>query len=556
MLRHLAVRDVLLVERLDIAFHPRLGVLTGETGAGKSILLDALGLALGGRADSALVRKGADRASVAATFEAADGPDLRGLMDDHGVAAAEGSLILRRVLGADGRSRAYINDQPITVGLLRQVGEALVEIHGQFDNMRLMNPAFHRARLDAFADLGAPRGRVAEAYGTWRTAERDREAAAVALDAARRDEADLRHAVDELRALDPKPGEERELAETRGVLMHAERLVAAMNEAAEALHARRGVEAVLRGAAATLSRVASLAEGRLDEALAALERAAVEAAEGAALLDRAASGLDLDPNRLERVEERLFALRGLARKHGVEADALADVTADLARRLAALEDGGQALAGLEAAAAEARQAFLDRARDLRSRRQVAGERLAEAVRGELAPLRLGEARFAVAVTALSEAHWGAEGADAVAFQVATNPGQDLGPLDRVSSGGELARFMLALKVVLARADPVPTIVFDEVDSGVGGAVAAAVGDRLARLAEDFQVLVVTHSPQVAAKGVHHWRVTKAVAGGATATTVDALDDRDRREEIARMLAGARITDEARAAAASLLGPGT
>ncbi len=552
MLQLLTIRDVILVERLDIAFHPRLCVLTGETGAGKSILLDALGLALGGRADSGLVRKGAAKAGVSASFEVAAGDGVLDLLAGQGVAVEDDTVILRRVLGADGRSRAYINDQPVSVGLLRQVGESLVEIHGQFENMRLMDPSSHRTLLDAFGDLGGPRSRVSGAHETWLRARRAREAAAQALEAARRNEAGLRHGVDELRTLDTKPGEERDLAESRGLLMQREQLVAAMNEADEALRAGRGVEATLRAAAGVLSRVAPLAEGGLDESVAALDRAAVEAAEAAAHLDRAATALELDPERLERIEERLFALRGIARKHGVSPDALPDLAKSLAAQLAAVEDGGQAVARLETAEADARDAFAVVSRDLGAKRRTAGQRLAKAVLAELEPLRLGDARFVVSVSPLPEAQWGEDGADAVVFQVATNPGQDLGPLNRISSGGELARFMLALKVVLARADPVPTIVFDEVDSGVGGAVAAAVGDRLARLAEDFQVLVVTHSPQVAARGVHHWRVSKGAEAIGTVTTVDALDDGDRREEIARMLAGARITDEARAAAASLL----
>ena len=553
MLRSLSIRDVVLIDRLDLAFKNGLCVLTGETGAGKSILLDALGLALGERADSALVRHGAAQAVVIAEFEVDGGHPVHGILAEQELETVDGEpILLRRSLGTDGRSRAFINDQPVSVTLLRRVGESLVEIHGQFDNQRLMQTSTHRALLDAYGGLPGDLNRVAAAYRAWRQAGDARARAAEGMEAARREEDFLRHAVDELDALDPKPGEEAELASRRGLMMQAEKLIEAMNQAAEELNDGHGVEGALRGAMRALERVSETVGGRLDGVLAALDRAAVEAAEATAQLDKASADLDLDPGELEKIEERLFALRALARKHGVEVDALADVRARMAAQLAAIDDGGESLKRLEQAETEARHDFTVAAKTLSDKRRAAAGKLDKAVSTELEPLRLGKATFVTRFDTLPEDSWGESGCDAVAFEVATNPGAAPGPINKISSGGEMARFMLALKVVLAKADPVPTLIFDEVDANIGGAVSAAVGERLGLLAERFQVLVITHSPQVAARGSHHWRVSKREAGGKTSTGVDALSASDRKEEIARMLAGAKVTDEARAAADSLL----
>ncbi len=556
MLQTLTIRGVVLIEQLTMEFPAGLGVLTGETGAGKSILLDALGLALGARADSALVRQGVESASVAATFELPKAHAARCLIAERGIAAElDAPIILRRSLGADGRSRAFVNDQPVSIGLLRELGDMLVDIHGQFDNQRLASPAIHRQLLDAHGGLERKRDAVEAAWQAWQVARAASEAAARDAEQSRRDEDLLRHADAALTSLDPQPDEEQTLARDRAMMMHGEKLLDAIRHATAELNGGRGAEAALRNAVRHLEKAAALAEGRLEPAIAALDRAAEEAAEASSLLERLARAVDLDPRRLEVVEERLFALRAEARKHGVAVDALPDLRRRIAERLAAIEDGGAAQARLDRATAECRAAYVVAAEGLGIARRRAARKLDAAIAGELASLRLGGARFSTVIQPLGEADWGALGQDQVVFHVATNPGQAPGPLGRISSGGELARFMLALKVVLARADPVPTIVFDEVDAGVGGAVAAAVGERLARLAEDCQVLVVTHSPQVAARGRNHWRVSKSVAGSGANTHIDALDDLSRREEIARMLAGARITDEARAAAASLLADG-
>ncbi|HEX2116068.1 MAG TPA: DNA repair protein RecN [Alphaproteobacteria bacterium] len=551
MLQALAIRDVVLIDRLDLSFERGLSVLTGETGAGKSILLDALGLALGARGDAGLVRKGAATATVTACFEPTAKHPVRALLDEHGI-EADGQVILRRSLGADGRSRAFVNDQPASVGLLRQISALLVEVHGQFDNQGLLDTANHRAALDAFAGHGDAVAQVGALYTAWRAAHQAEADAREQAARAVQDADFLRHALEELDALDPRPGEEAELAEQRAMLGGREKLIEALNGALADLAAHKGVEGSLRAAQRQLERVSPQAAGRLDAAIAALDRAAVETVEAVAQIEAFGASLDRDPQALERAEERLFALRALARKHRVEVDALAALRTDVARRLAAIDDRDGHLAALAKATAAARAQYLGAAEALSKAREAAAERLGRAIARELPPLKLEKARFRARRETLPETGWNAEGIDRVVFEVATNPGSDPGPIDRIASGGELARFMLALKVVLARSTSAPTLIFDEVDAGLGGAAAAAVGERLARLARDVQVLVVTHSPQVAARGSHHWRVAKSSRGTTTTTTVENLDPAARREEIARMLSGASITAAARAAADSLL----
>ncbi len=550
MLHGLSIRDVVLIDRLDIAFAPGLTVLTGETGAGKSILLDSLGLALGARADAGMVRAGAQQLSVAAEFALSAKHPALAILSDQGIEAGE-TLILRRVVGADGRSRAFVNDEPASVGLLRRLGEALVEIHGQFESHTLLDPATHRAVLDAFA--GADAKAVGEAWAQWRTAADARIAAETDLASARGEEDYLRHAVRELDDLDTKPGEETELAARRVTLMAGEKLAEAMEAARQSLSRPGDVEAAIRSAQRGLERMADRAGGRLDTVIAALDRAAQETAEARGLLENVAAALDLDPQNLEKAEERLFALRAMARKHNAAVEELPAIRERLSARLSAVDAGGDSLKKLAAAEAKTKAAFTAAAETLSKARTGAAAKLDKAVATELPPLKLDKARFATRVETLPEGEWNASGMDRVAFEVATNPGSQPGPLAKVASGGELARFMLALKVVLARTSPIGTIVFDEVDADVGGATAAAVGERLARLSKTMQVLVVTHSPQVAAKGAHHWQVAKGDDGkGGTATRVVALVAAGRREEIARMLAGAKVTDQARAAADSLL----
>jgi DNA repair protein RecN (Recombination protein N) len=551
MLLSLTIRDVVLIDRLDLSFPSHLSVLTGETGAGKSILLDSLGLALGARAESGLVRRGATQAIVTAAFDIGPGHPAHAILNDQGI-EAEDILVLRRTVGTDGRSRAFVNDQPVGVGLLKQLGDTLVEIQGQFEQRGLLDPGNHRTLLDAFAAAPEAVSAVKAAWDAWREARQARQAAEESVARAKADEEYLRHALSELDALKPEPGEETHLAERRALMQHHAQIAEAMSAAAQELGGERGADRALNSAARQLERVRDKAAGRLDPTLAALERALVEVQEAAALLDALRRDDDLDESQLERVEERLFNLRTLARKHGVPVDGLAELRRDIAARLGALEDGGAELKRLAKAEAEARDAYAAASRKLTETRRRAAGQLDKAVAAELAPLKLDRARFATTILPLDEGDWGPDGAERIAFEVATNPGAAPGPMHKIASGGELSRFLLALKVVLARVSSVPTIVFDEVDSGVGGAVAAAIGERLARLGQELQVLVVTHSPQVAARGRHHWRVAKNQAKDTTTTRVEPLDAEQRREEIARMLSGSAVTAEARAAAQSLL----
>ena len=554
MLVSLAIRNVVLIDQLDLSLATGLGVLTGETGAGKSILLDALGLALGARADSALVRHGAEQASVTAAFELPAAHPAWQLLEEQGLESEEEMLVLRRLLSADGRSRAFVNDQAVSVGLLRSLGEQLVEVQGQFAQHGLLDPATHRNLLDSYGGLTALSVQVADAWEAWTAAEAVRKRAQADLAAARRDEDFLRHALEELESLDPREDEEEALAEERSLLMNAERLSEALNIAAEALSGEEGssAERALSLARRTLERVAEKAGERLDPLLAALDRAAAELAEADAQLAAISADLDLEPGRLAAVEERYFALREQARKHGCEVSDLPALRQTFSERLAAVDSGEGRLRRLEEDAAAARGHYLEEARKLSERRAAASIEIEKAVQVELPPLRLDKARFFCRVEQLQERDWGPQGVDRVVFEVATNPGAPGGPLSKVASGGELSRLLLALKVVLAAASPVTTLIFDEVDSGVGGATAAAVGERLARLADQLQVLVVTHSPQVAALGRNHWQVSKQVVDKVTLTSVKGLEAEARREEVARMLSGAEITDEARAAADKLM----
>jgi len=560
MLSNLIIRDVVLIDQLDLEFKSGLGVLTGETGAGKSILLDSLGLATGARAEARLVRHGCEQASVTAVFDLTDGHEVLEVLADQEIALDGEPLILRRTLGADGRSRAFVNDQPVSIGLLKSIGEALVEVHGQFDNQRLLKPDAHLGLLDAFAGHVGLVATARQAFKDWRRAREEREQAEAEAETARRDEEYIRHAVEELNALAPEAGEEEALAQQRTMMMMGEQLVEALSEATEQAAGHNGGETKLQNAVRALERVAEKADGRLDAAIAAFDRALDGLADGVTEINRLTSDLDLDPARLEEVEERLFALRALARKHNVPVDQLAALAERMNRQLASIEDGSAVLAKLMAAEAEALKAFEKAAKALSASRQAAAGELDAKVAAELAGLHLDRARFVTEVAALDEEDWRATGMDRVQFLVATNPGTPPGPLNKIASGGEMARFMLALKVVLAEADPVSTLVFDEVDAGVGGAVAEAVGERLGRLGAGGQVLVVTHSPQVAARGRHHWRVSKSATANDTVesrvwTTVEPLDAAQRKEEIARMLAGRQVTDEARAAADRLLGGG-
>jgi DNA repair protein RecN (Recombination protein N) len=555
MLVSLSIRDFVLIEKLDLTFARApdrgLGALTGETGAGKSILIDALGLALGARADSGAVRRGAAQASVAAAFDLAKGRAAHAILAEQGL-DAEDVLTLRRTVGADGRGRAFVNDQPASVALLRRLGETLVEIQGQMEQHGLLDVATHRASLDAFAGLEKQAEAVRSAWREWRAAERARAEAEEAAIASRRDEDFLRHAVKELETLAPRADDEETLAAERQMLRAGSAIGEAVAQALAELQHGRGAAGALRTAHRLVERTVDKAAGRLDPALAALDRALSEATEAEAQLETARDTLEFDPNRLEKIEERLFALRAAARKHGVTVAELAPLAEKMAAQLAALDDGEAGLEKLARAARAARAAYVAAAEAQAAARRKGAARLDKAVAAELGPLKLEKAKFVTELVPLAEEDWSEAGRDRVQFTVATNPGAPPAPIAKIASGGELSRFLLALKVCLAKVGEAATIVFDEVDSGIGGATAAAVGERLKRLAKEVQVLVVTHSPQVAAVADRHWLIRKTTTRTAASTDVVALDAKGRREEIARMLAGAEVTAEARAAADRLL----
>lgn len=545
MLRHLDIRDMLLIDRLELEFRPGLNVLTGETGAGKSILLDCLGFVLGWRGRADLVRQGADQGEVTAVFDLPPGHPARTVLEEAGFPVSD-ELIIRRVNGGDGRKTGWINDRRASGEVLRTLSETLVELHGQHDDRGLLNPRGHRLLLDAFAGLDL--GPLRAAWNARREARSALANAEAALAAAKGEEDFLRHAVAELDKLDPQLGEEAELDTRRRAMQGAERIREDVARALQALGAS-GAEGAMLDASRWLDAAAERAEGRLEAPAAALQRALIELGEASAGVEAALEAMDFDPRDLEATEERLFALRAMARKHDVLGDDLAGLADQLRARLARLDAGEADLSRLQQGVAAADASYDAAATQMTARRRKHAAQLDKAMAAELAPLKMERAVFE---TRILDGEPGPEGRDAVAFTVATNPGAPAGPLDRIASGGELSRFLLALKVCLARGSDVLVMIFDEIDRGVGGATADAVGRRLARLAEGAQVLVVTHSPQVAALGVHHFRVAKSVSKGMTTSRVMALSAEDRVDELARMLAGEEITPAARQAALALL----
>ena len=551
MLTRLSIRNIVLIEALDLEFGRGLGVLTGETGAGKSILLDALGLVLGNRADSGLVRAGEDKASVTGAFEFSTlPPGIAAVLAEAEVEVEPGEpLLVRRQLKADGGSKAFINDQPVGAALLRELAPFLVELHGQHDDRGLVNPRGHRALLDRYA--GSDVVGIEAAWKAWRQAE-DRLAVARGRVAQASADQDLLLAhLAELTELSPEVGEEEELAEARSAMQKGEKLA---DDLAALQHLWAGSDsalAALRSAARRLDRIAG-EHPLLAEALESLDRSVIEASEAEDRLSRAAEALAHDPQALDRIETRLFELRAAGRKHGCTVDELPDRMLALRAQLDAIESSEAEIGGLERAAHEAQLDYQARAESLSAQRFEAAQRLDKAVAGELAPLKLDAARFRTAVVRLPDDRWGPGGFDAVEFLIATNPGADFAPLGKIASGGELSRFILALKVALAEQGGAATVIFDEIDRGVGGAVASAIGERLARLAQGGQLLAVTHSPQVAARGSQHYMIEKSSEGTVTRTSVHLLDAAGRQEEIARMLSGAEVTPEARAQADRLL----
>lgn len=548
MLVSLDIRDILIIDHLTLDFQAGLNVLTGETGAGKSIMLDALGFVLGWRGRAELVRQGAGQGEVNAIFEL--GPDHPSLavLEEAGISAEDGEVILRRVNSAEGRKTAWINGRRVTGDVLRDVSDHLLELHGQHDDRGLLNARGHRALLDDFADLAADLSKVQAAWRAQRTAAKALADAQEELAKIEGEAEFLTHAVGELDQLAPELGEEVTLDQKRRLMKAASKIGEDIERSAQAL-SRDGAEGNMADATRWLEGVAAEAEGQLDEALAALGRAQNELAEAQSSVEHALQALAFNPAELEQIEDRLFAIRALARKHNVAADDLPDFAEQMRAKLARIEGGGANIEALRKAAAEAEAAYQNVAEKLRQKRQKAARALDKAMAAELAPLKMEAARFE---TSLEPAEAGPDGIDLVTFTVATNPGAPAGALNKIASGGELSRFLLALKVCLTRDRAGQVMIFDEIDRGVGGATADAVGRRLAALADGAQVLVVTHSPQVAARGAHHWRVSKSVKAGQTLSRVEPLDHEGRVDELARMLAGDQISDAAREAARELL----
>ncbi|MFZ5616779.1 MAG: DNA repair protein RecN [Pseudomonadota bacterium] len=557
MLTALHIQDFVLIDQLSLPLGEGLTALTGETGAGKSILLEALGLAAGGRTDRGAVRRGSERGVVAAVFEPGAVHPVWLLLEKNGVAAADDQVILRRIQGADGKSRAFINDQPVSIGLLKTVGELLIEIHGQHDGVSFLASGTHRSLLDEFSGQSKASEAVLRAWADWRAAEGALEERLKFREQAAKEADYLRHVVAELSDLDPQTDEEALLAARRAEMMAAQKVTEDLAAAAEIL-SEEGLEGKLAAAAHRLTRASAHFErdpNPLETAIDRIDRALSECVEARAAVEDAVERLGLDERALEETEERLFAIRAAARKHGVAPDKLPEFLNKASSALAALDEGEAQVGELEKASAEACALYFDLARQLSNARRKSAKILDAAVARELEPLKLGKAQFAASIET-DEHKAGPNGIDVVEFMVSTNPGAPMGPLKTIASGGELSRFVLAMKAALAAKENRTVIIFDEVDAGVGGAVADAVGERLAMLAADAQVLVVTHSPQVAARAKTHWRVEKSHSKDQTATRVVVLGEDERIEEIARMLSGAVVTDEARAAARRLLGAQT
>ena len=554
MLSRLSIRNVVLIEALDIEFQSGLTVLTGETGAGKSILLDALGLALGSRADFGLIRNAADRASVTAEFDIGADHPVWGVLSEIGIDRAD-NLILRRQLRSDGKSPAHINDEAVSVNLLRRVGDMLVEIQGQFEGRGLLDPTTYLPLIDRAANHQDAVDEVAQLWAELKAARAELEQMTERLARARDEEDWLRDAVEQLDMLAPTLGEEDQLAAERQRHMHSTRIAEALQQAHVMLSDEDGISHMAGRAQAVLERQADVAAGALDPALEALDRAVSELNEAESLLTEIGEQLDGDPNRLAEIDERLHQVRTQARKHKIEPDELPALHERLIAQLAEMDDQSGALARLRQQEQDCLTTFQTQAERLSAQRQQIAEHLDQAVMAELPPLKLEAAAFQTDIQTLTEEKWSATGWDRVSFQARTNPGMPAGPIDKVASGGELARFLLALKVVLSENEPPKTLIFDEVDSGVGGAVAAAVGARLARLGQKMQTLVITHSPQVAGNGDQHLKIAKYQAGDQVVSSTVSLSPDERREEIARMLSGDHITEAARSAAAQLLGDG-
>ena len=552
MLDFLSIRNVVLIDKLDLDFKSGLSVLTGETGAGKSILLDSLGLVLGSRAETSLIRQGEDKLSVMATFHMDKAnPELKNLLDEYEI-EAEDELQIKRSLNRDGKGKIFVNDQAISAKLLKEIGKYLVEVHGQFDNQGLLNPANHLDILDSYGNYKNLLDNTKQAFANYKSAKSARLQAEENITKAKTDEENLRHWVEELQRLDPHLGEEEELSKKRLEMMNAEKIISGLNYAYGALSEGADVQGAIRSAQSAMDKVNTLVDGKYQSIIDMLDQALIDISEVLNELEENSQNVSLNQQELENIEERLYALRGLARKHNVTVDELEGTLQNFQSQLESIEHGEEGLTQLRQAEEKAKLEYVKAAQELSSARQATALELDRKVMAELPPLKMEKAKFITLVDKVAETQWGEKGFNTVAFSVATNPNSPQGPLNKIASGGELARFMLALKVNLAQSSSVGTMIFDEVDAGVGGATAQAVGERLSRLAKDVQVMVVTHSPQVAAQGDNHFKVEKKTIDNITTTSVRELSLEEKSEEIARMLAGEVITDAARAAAKVLI----
>ena len=552
MLDFLSIRNVVLIDKLDLDFKSGLSVLTGETGAGKSILLDSLGLVLGCRAETSLIRQGEDKLSVMATFHMDKAnPELKNLLDEYEI-EAEDELQIKRSLNRDGKGKIFVNDQAISAKLLKEIGKYLVEVHGQFDNQGLLNPANHLDILDSYGHYKDLLENTKQAFANYKSAKSARLQAEENITKAKTDEENLRHWVEELQRLDPHLGEEEELSKKRLEMMNAEKIISGLNYAYGALSEGADVQGAIRSAQSAMDKVNTLVDGKYQSIIDMLDQALIDISEVLNELEENSQNVSLNQQELENIEERLYALRGLARKHNVTVDELEGTLQNFQSQLESIEHGEEGLTQLRLLEEKAKLEYVKAAQELSSARQATALELDRKVMAELPPLKMEKAKFITLVDKVAETQWGEKGFNTVAFSVATNPNSPQGPLNKIASGGELARFMLALKVNLAQSSSVGTMIFDEVDAGVGGATAQAVGERLSRLAKDVQVMVVTHSPQVAAQGDNHFKVEKKTIDNITTTSVRELSLEEKSEEIARMLAGEVITDAARAAAKVLI----
>lgn len=549
MLTEITIRNIVLIEQSDISFEPGLCVLTGETGAGKSILLDALGLALGARAETRLIRRGKEQASVSAVFDISANPGAQAVLEELGLEQAD-ELIIRRTLTPDGKTKCFVNDMAVGVAALKQLGERLVEVHGQHDGRGLLDPSTHREMLDLHGELGRDCAAVEAAYITWTTSRDRLEEAQKTIEAAEREKDYLLHMQKEMSDLAPKENEESELADKRTTMMQSEKLAETLNDALNELHNGKGVAGMLNSAQRILAR--SALHNQFSAAIESLERASNEAQEAETAIEAVLRDSQYDPAQLERIEERLFTMRAVARKYNLQPEQLPGLLAEVNGKLSTLKNQEHQIGELQKAVSEAKAKYHTLAEKLSKQRQKAAKSLEKAVTDELDSLKMGATSFSVLQETLPEERWSASGIDGVQFQAATNRGTALAPLHKIASGGELSRFMLAMKVALAKVKSTPSIIFDEIDTGTGGAVADAIGKRLAKLGQTHQVLVVTHLPQVAAMGNQHLHILKEEKSGATFTKVSTLTDKGRKEELARMLAGAEVTSEARKAAEKLL----